>query len=41
VVAADIDDAANLGPAFAGAYGAFCITLAFGGEQRESAARPL
>jgi uncharacterized protein YbjT (DUF2867 family) len=26
VVAADIDDAASLGPAFAGAYGAFCIT---------------
>jgi uncharacterized protein YbjT (DUF2867 family) len=26
VVAADIDDAASLGPAFAGAYGAFCVT---------------
>jgi len=26
VVAADLDDAASLGPAFAGAYGAFCVT---------------
>ena len=26
VFAADIDDAASLGPAFAGAYGAFCLT---------------
>jgi uncharacterized protein YbjT (DUF2867 family) len=26
VVAADLDDPATLGPAFAGAYGAFCIT---------------
>ena len=26
VVAADIDDAASLGPAFVGAYGAFCLT---------------
>jgi uncharacterized protein YbjT (DUF2867 family) len=26
VVAADLDDAASLGPAFAGAYGAFCLT---------------
>ena len=26
VVAADLDDPASLGPAFAGAYGAFCVT---------------
>jgi uncharacterized protein YbjT (DUF2867 family) len=26
VVAGDLDDAASLGPAFAGAYGAFCVT---------------
>ena len=26
VVAVDLDDAASLGPAFAGAYGAFCVT---------------